>query len=185
MSFANFVHLCYIFPPDYSNWQRPSAPTQTGSKVQGRELELIQTHSIDHDFLPKCLGWDGHGTRGYALIWFLLYALQRPPDPQTIFEVPFWMGIESLANIQKTGFNWTVKKQKETCKGSNMSFIKLIWSCVCVCFPRCPCKSKSNYLRDWISPTALKMGTNSNFANLPVSKWVRFCDSFNSWTFSD
>lgn len=154
MSFANFVHLCYIFPHDCYNWQRPSVPTQTGSKVQGRKLELIQAHFIDQDFLLKYLAWDGHITRGYVLTQFLFYALRGLPDPQTIFEVSFWMGIESTANVQKTEFNQSVKKQEETRKGSNMSFIKLIWSCICVgvyvCFPRSPCKSKSNYLRDWI-----------------------------------
>ena len=89
MSFANFVHLCYIFPHDYSNWQRPSVQTQTGSKVQGRKLELTQAHFIDHDFLLKYLVWDGHETRGYVLTQFLLDALCGLPDPQTIFEILF------------------------------------------------------------------------------------------------
>lgn len=105
MSFANLVHLCYIFSPDYSNWQRPSVQTQTGSRVQGKKLELIQAHFIDHDFLLKHLVWDGHVTRGSALPCFLLYVLQRLPDPQTIFEVPLWMCLESPANKGKTSFN--------------------------------------------------------------------------------
>lgn len=160
MSFANFVHLCYIFPHDYSNWQRPSVQTQTGSKVQGRKLELTQAHFIDHDFLLKNLVWDGHETRGYILIQFLLDALWGLPDPQTSFEILFWMCRESTANIQKTRFHQSVKQQEETCKGSNMSFIQLTWSWyvwvyVCVCFLRSPCKSKSNYV--WLdSPWPLK-----------------------------
>lgn len=105
MSFANLVHLCYIFSPDYSNWQRPSVQTQTGSRVQGKKLELIQAHFIDHDFLLKHLVWDGHVTRGSALTCFLLYVLQRLPDPQTIFEVPLRMCLESPANKGNASFN--------------------------------------------------------------------------------
>lgn len=63
---------------------------------------------------------------------------------------------EYSANGQKTRFNWSVKKWKETGKGSNMSFIKLICSCVCVGV--CTCfrdphvnQSQTNYLCDWIN----------------------------------
>lgn len=47
-----------------------------------------------------------------------------------------------------------------------MSLIKLIWSCVCVggwvCFPRSPCKSKSNQLNGF--PVTLKMRSDSVFS---------------------
>lgn len=74
-TYATFFPL--TIPTDKDHLYR-----QTGSKVQGRRLELIQVHFIDHDFLLKYLVWDGHVTRDYALIWFLLYVLGRPLDPQ-------------------------------------------------------------------------------------------------------
>lgn len=157
MSLGDFVHSCYISPHDYSNWQRPSVQAQTGSKVQGRKLEHIQAHFISHAFLLKYPVWDGHINRGYAFTWLLLYTPQRLSDPKTISEVPFWMGIESWENAQKTEFNWSVKKQEEICKSSNMLFIKLKWSCVCVYFPRSLYTSKSAFdLYDWIPPRLQK-----------------------------
>ena len=69
--------------------------------------------------------------------WFLTKILSmgwawnqglRPYPVPTVFEILVWVCIESMANIQKTRFHHSVKKQEETCKGSNMSFIKLTWS---------------------------------------------------------
>lgn len=108
-------------------------------------------------FLTKipCVGW-AHN-QGYAFTWLLLYTPQRLSDPKTISEVPFWMGIESWENTQKTEFNWSVKKQEEICKSSNMLFIKLKWSCVCVYFLRSLRTSKSTFdLYDWIPPRLQK-----------------------------
>lgn len=120
MSFANFVHLGYISSPAPrpSPWLFQLTETictdTNSSKVQGKKLGTSTGSLHGPWFLTKIPRVQRAGNQGPCT--FLLPTLYTTgtAGPQTIFEVPFWKGIESLANIENTGLNWFIKKARES-----------------------------------------------------------------------